>query len=101
MYKLYDSTRADKKFMVITPQGKKVHFGAAGYEDYTTHKDDERKQRYISRHQHNEDWTASGLDTPGFWSRFLLWNKVTIFESIIDIDNRFCIEIEYDDRHNV
>ena len=30
MYKLYDSTRADKKFMVITPNNKKIHFGQVG-----------------------------------------------------------------------
>jgi hypothetical protein len=27
MYKLYDSTRKDKKFMVITPNGKTIYFG--------------------------------------------------------------------------
>lgn len=101
MYKLYDSTRADKKFMVITPSNRKIHFGAAGYSDYTIHKDEERKQRYISRHQKNEDWTESGLNTAGFWARYLLWNKPTIAESINDIDQRFNIEIEYDSHHDI
>jgi len=98
LYKLYDSTRADKKFMIINPKGKKIHFGAKGYEDYIIHKDDERKQRYIARHQNNEDWT--NLDTPGFWARWLLWNKPTIKQSILDIDQRFDIEIEYDAHHD-
>lgn len=100
MYKLYDSTRADKKFMVITPKGNRVHFGQKGYEDFTTHKDEARKERYIARHQKNEDWTAAGIDTPGFWARYLLWNKPTILQSILDIDNRFNIEIEYDSHHD-
>lgn len=100
MYKLYDSTRADKKFMVITPSGHKVHFGATGYEDFTTHHDEQRKERYIARHQHNEDWTSTGLETAGFWSRWLLWNKPTIVESINDIDHNFGIAIEYDSHHN-
>lgn len=100
MYKLYDSTRADKKFMIVTPTGKKVHFGANGYEDFSMHKDEQRKERYIARHQHNEDWTATGMNTAGFWSRWLLWNKSTIVQSIHDIDNRFNIVIEYDSHHD-
>ena len=40
------STRKDKKFMAIFgPDGKKVHFGAKGYEDYTIHHDDIRRGR--------------------------------------------------------
>ena len=100
MYKLYDSTRADEKFMVITPAGKKIHFGANGYEDFTIHENLQRKEQYIARHQKNEDWTNTGLNTAGFWSRWLLWNKPTILESINDIDNRFNIEIEYDSYHD-
>ncbi len=100
MYKLYDSTRADKKFMVITPSGKKIHFGASGYDDFSIHKDESRKQRYIARHQKNEDWTISGIDSAGFWARYLLWNKATIKQSIDDIYDRFNITIEYDSYHN-
>lgn len=100
MYKLYDSTRADKKFMVITPSGKKIHFGAAGYSDFPQHLDEQRKERYIARHEKNENWELSGIDTPGFWARWLLWNKPTIVESINDIDKRFNIVIEYDSHHD-
>jgi len=101
MYKLYDSTRVDKKFMVITPSGHKIHFGASGYSDFPHHKDEERKQRYITRHEKNEDWTITGIDTPGFWARWLLWNKPTIQQSILDIDQKFNIEIEYDAHHDL
>jgi hypothetical protein len=100
MYHLYDSTRGDKKFMVITPEGRKIHFGANGYEDFTTHRDENRKQSYISRHQVNENWDITGIDTAGFWSRWLLWNKPTIKESIDDITYRFNINIEYDSHHD-
>ncbi len=30
---------------------KTINFGAKGMSDYTIHKDPERKQRYIERHQ--------------------------------------------------
>ena len=29
--------------------GKMVHFGQLGYEDFTKHKDKERRQRYLKR----------------------------------------------------
>jgi hypothetical protein len=29
--------------MLITTEGKKIHFGANGMSDYTIHKDDKRK----------------------------------------------------------
>ena len=49
------------------------------------------KKRYINRHKNNEDWTKSGIDTAGFWSRWLLWNKKTIQDSYKDIKNNFKI----------
>jgi hypothetical protein len=60
----------------------RVNFGAKGYSDYTIHKDPERKKRYIKRHALKENWTASGVLTPGFWSRWVLWNLPTLEQSI-------------------
>lgn len=88
-YYPYTSDRADKKYYIITNDGNKVYFGAAGYSDYTKHKDDKRKKAYIVRHRKNEDWGKSGINTAGFWSRWLLWNKKTINESYEDIKKRF------------
>jgi Family of unknown function (DUF5754) len=61
---------------------RKVLFGAKGYSNYTIHKDPLRKQRYITRHQKKEDWTRRGAFTPGFWSRWVLWNKPTLKNSL-------------------
>lgn len=36
--------------MLITPNNKKIHFGAANMSDFTINKDETRKQRYIARH---------------------------------------------------
>ena len=90
-YKTYYPYRATDnihKYFIITSTGKKVSFGAKGYEDYTIHKDSERKQRYIDRHKNKENWTKSGIDTKEFWSRWLLWNLPTIRESYEDIKKR-------------
>ena len=90
---LMESPRKDKKFRIITPNGKKIDFGAKGYEDYTIHHDDQRKARYKARHSSRENWTYSGVETAGFWSLWLLWNKKTIDSSIEDIERRFDITI--------
>ena len=68
---------------------KTVHFGAKGMSDFTIHKDPKRKARYIARHKARENWSRSGIMTPGFWSRWLLWNKPSLQASLNDIKMRF------------
>ena len=76
--KFSKSTREGKKMMaVFYKDGKKlktVHFGAIGYEDFTTHKDEERKARYIKRHQ-KKNW--NDYMSAGSLARWILWNKPT------------------------
>jgi hypothetical protein len=67
------STRKEKKYMAVV-DNKTIHFGATGYSDFTLHKDPERKQRYLKRHQND----PNKIDTAGFWARNLLWNKDTL-----------------------
>ena len=66
---------------------KTVHFGASGMSDYTKHRDDERKKRYLNRHRANENWSAPM--TAGALSRWILWNKPTRGASISDYKRRF------------
>ena len=80
-----------KKFAVFV-DGKTINFGAEGYSDYTIHKDDERKNRYIQRHKARENW--NDCKSAGFWSRWLLWNKKTLAASIKDTETRFHIKIQ-------
>ena len=42
-YILEKSPRAEKKWRVTTPTGKKVDFGATGYSDMTMHRSKERQ----------------------------------------------------------
>lgn len=91
---LRKSNKVDKKWKVTFSDGYSVHFGASGYQDYTMHKDAERKQRYIQRHDRGkEDWKISGIRTAGFWSRWLLWNLPSLTVSIKDIEERFGVQI--------
>lgn len=52
--RLKRSPKGDKKWRVILSDGNIVDFGADGYEDYTIHKDSDRKRNYIRRHKKNE-----------------------------------------------
>ena len=83
------STRTGKKLMAALENGPTVHFGAKGYQDYTQHADKERKASYLARHEARETWTLQGVETAGFWARWLLWNKTSIAQSIADINRRF------------
>jgi hypothetical protein len=74
------STKPDKKYTAVIDDKKSIHFGQSGASDYTKHKDDERKQRYINRHKKNENW--SDPNTAGFYSRWILWEKPTLNEAI-------------------
>jgi len=89
---LKKSTNPEKKYMAIfyDEQRKKIkttHFGSAGMSDYTKHKDDERKNRYLTRHSANETW--NDYMTAGSLSRWILWNKPTLSASYNDYIKRF------------
>ena len=90
-YELSPSTRAAKKFMIATPEGKVIHFGAKGYEDFTTTRDEKRKERYLSR---TASQPQNDISSAAFWAVNLLWNKETITDSIKDIEERYGINIK-------
>ena len=92
--KLYKSDKKNKKYVVIIDDKKVIYFGAAGYSDYLHHNDHNRMLNYLSRHSKNENWEISGIETPGFWSRYLLWNKPTLEDSIKDLKSRFGIKVK-------
>ena len=84
----------DKKFKAVftNNEGKKktIHFGAKGMSDYTIHKDDKRKARYLARHNPKvtkENWSVPA--TPASLSRWILWNKKSYNESLKDYKKRF------------
>ena len=91
------SSRPSKKlaaiFLFKDGGTKIVHFGGAGYEDFTTHWSQNRQRarskrmQYIRRHSVHEDWrqpTAAGT-----LSRYILWEKPTIPEATRAFKRRF------------
>ena len=81
------SPKKDKKLVATFSDGKQVHFGFKKMSDFTKHKDEERKNRYILRHRSRENWDDP--QTRGSLSRYILWNKKTLNASIQDYKKRF------------
>jgi len=81
------SSNPEKKFDAIIDNKKTIRFGNSNYQDFTQHRNEKRKDNYISRHRKNEDWRDP--TTAGFYSRWITWNKPTITESINDTNRKF------------
>ena len=81
------SKTKDKKYDAIIDDRKTIHFGAKGYSDFTIHKDEERKDRYINRHKKTENWNDP--KTAGFYAKNILWNKKSVKASVEDTNKRF------------
>ena len=70
---LFLSSREDKKFMVMAPNGKLVHFGQMGYSDYTQHKDKKRRAAYLRRASKIKgDWKSDKY-SPNNLAMNILW----------------------------
>jgi hypothetical protein len=70
---IYISDRRDKKYYIIDPRtNKKIHFGST-LSDYTKHKDDERRQRYLSRSSKIKGNWKDNPYSPNNLSRHILW----------------------------
>jgi len=70
---LFLSTRKDKKYMVLDPDGKKVHFGNINYEDFLKHQSLQRRSSYISRATNIKgDWKRNKY-SPNNLAIHVLW----------------------------
>lgn len=71
------SDRKGKKYM-INYNGKWIHFGAEGMSDYTIHKDEARRQRYIKRAGNIRDGkgnlTRDNPESGNYYAMRVLWN---------------------------
>ena len=86
--RISESTRADKKWMAKA-DGKTVHFGQKGSSDFTISKDAALRDAYIARHGAKEDWSRKGVMTPGFLSRWLLWEKPTMSAALASASTKY------------
>mgnify|MGYP006969380021 CR=1 FL=1 len=90
------STRDGKRYMVVFyldgSRIKTTHFGSDVHDNFTIHRDEERKKRYLDRHRAREDWSA--FMSAGALSRWILWNKPTIDASLKDYMKRFKLKLK-------
>ena len=72
--RLYPATNPHKKYRVCNPKtGKWTQFGQIGYEDFTKHKDRNRRKNYLTRTaKMRGDWKHSKYSANNL-SRNVLW----------------------------
>ena len=90
--KFAKSDRDGKKMKaVFYDDNKKVkttHFGLDTGSTYIDHKDEDKKKAYIARHsKNNENWNY--YKSAGSLSRYILWNKTSLKDSIADYKKKF------------
>jgi predicted ATPase len=68
------SDKPEKKYMIYNPiKNKWIYFGQMGYEDFTKHHDQLRRQRYLKRTENMRgDWRDDPY-SPNNLSRNILW----------------------------
>ena len=67
------STRKNKKYMIMNDDKKWIHFGQLGYEDFTKHLDEQRRELYLKRASKLKgDWKTN-IYSPNLLSIVLLW----------------------------
>ena len=78
----------DGKSKCKSERRKKTHFGYKSGSTYIDHKDNQKKDAYIARHQVNEDWTKP--TSAGSLSRYILWGPTTsLRENIKEFKQKF------------
>ena len=67
------STRKNKKFMIMNPENKYVHFGDKRYEDFTQYENKDRKQNYFKRSSNIKGNWKNNKYSPNNLSMNILW----------------------------
>ena len=72
------SKRKNNKYVVTLAGGKNLHFGSSQYPDFLIHKDEERKDRYLTRAKKIKNkqgqLTYKNPESANYWSVKLLWD---------------------------
>ena len=84
--KKYDLLDTDKKYL--------LSFGDSRYQDYTMHKNDDRKKTTIYPGTEKKITRKKNIRSAAFMSAHLLWGKPTLQASIRDVNKRFNINVK-------
>lgn len=87
---LVKATDGKHKWVAVFADGKRVPFGAVGYEDFTQHHNHLRRENYLIRHKTTEDW--NNPRTAGALSRHLLWgDSPSLAKNLASFRRRFSL----------
>jgi hypothetical protein len=88
LLRLITANDGKHKYVAEFENGRRVKFGAQGYEDYTMHRDEKRREAYRARHR--KDLDTNDPYRAGYLSYYILWGDSTsIKRNIIDYNRRF------------
>ena len=77
-----DNPKKKYKAIFTKPDGKTktIHFRDSGYDDYITHNDKDRRDRYMKRHK--KDLKGDSMRA-GYLSYYILWGNSTSLQTNI------------------
>ena len=78
----------NKKYKAVIDGKKTIHFGASGYQDFTTHNDPKRRDNYIARTS-KQDHSKQNIASPAWMSRFILWEKPTLKGAVESANEKY------------
>ena len=72
------SKRKNNKYVVTLPSGKNLHFGSSKYPDFLIHRDEEKKDKYLTRAKKIKNkkgkLTYENPESANYWSVNVLWS---------------------------
>lgn len=84
---VYSRHKYEAHFVFEDGSKKKTRFGAKGYDDYTMHRDKERRERYWQRHV--KDLSTGDPTRAGYLSLYILWGgNSNLYRSIAEYKRR-------------
>jgi len=91
---LLPSDRADKEWMAVIRYPNKnvtLYFGQKGASSYIHNKSVKKRRQWLELHK-GKDFTIKGIEDPRWWTRWMLWNKLSISAAKKDVEQRFGVK---------
>lgn len=89
----YSNNNEKHKFNIIIENFKNLKIGNKNKKDFISCLNEKEKEIKLKKLNKNIDLTINGIFEPKFWEYYLLWNKKTLYESVMFLKNKF-IEID-------
>ena len=83
------SGRANKKWKAEAEGQRTIPFGQRDAGVCTINQDEAARKAYIARHGKAENWGRTRVMTPGWLSRYLLWEKPSLDETIAAASRKY------------